>query len=430
MLYSTTVGEMRLRLPSITILVNILVLLIASAASPPLGHPRNYVATRVSEPIKIDGDIYKKVWDEVPWSQDFVEIRGVDAPSDGVKPTADTRTRMKMRWDDDYLYIAAEMTAHNWVINAEFTDRNEPIFQKDSDFEVFIDADGSNSFYKELELNARNTVWNLMLNKPYSSGGEEHSGRIAKAGDAKYWDVKGQETKARMYGAAGKPNPNGKWTSEIALKHTDTIDRTGGSMPAVGKFWRINFSRVEKKGAINWVWSPQMVWTPLDGKYVGQVNMHAPDAWGYIVFGEAGSPSGTQQDWTDPDWNVKAAAHQLFYAEKLASGHEGGGKLLSPDELMKKHWIDRNLFQDHGIVAEVTQSGSGWTASIQDKNGCTSTIQQDNLHSFSCRLTLLGLALPGTRYASVGFGAVSIAVMVGVFWAFRHKVLKPQSAAD
>ena len=38
--------------------------------------------------------------------------------------------------------------------------------RKDSDFEIFLDPPGSASWYKELELNANNAVWNLALDKP------------------------------------------------------------------------------------------------------------------------------------------------------------------------------------------------------------------------------------------------------------------------
>lgn len=69
--------------------------------------------------------------------------------------------------------------------------RNNTVIFHDNDFEVFIDCDGSNHFYKELELNARtnsitsslyllfhvtsnrlvNRNWNLLLVKPYLNGG-------------------------------------------------------------------------------------------------------------------------------------------------------------------------------------------------------------------------------------------------------------------
>jgi hypothetical protein len=71
---------------------------------------------------------------------------------------------MKMRWDDTYLYIAAHL-ASDLPVLAKFTKQNEPIFTEDSDFEVFVDPAATTHAYKELEINALNTVWNLMLNR-------------------------------------------------------------------------------------------------------------------------------------------------------------------------------------------------------------------------------------------------------------------------
>ena len=70
---------------------------------------------------------------------------------------------MKMLWDDEALYIAAEIEEpHVW---ATITEHDAVIFQ-DPDFEVFLDPDGDNHNYAELELNAKNTTWDLLLTKP------------------------------------------------------------------------------------------------------------------------------------------------------------------------------------------------------------------------------------------------------------------------
>ena len=64
--------------------------------------------------------------------------------------------------------------------------------------EVFVDPAGSNHWYKELEINAINTVWNLMLSKPYMDGGDEHSGRIATEGEPRYYEAVAQRTATRV----------------------------------------------------------------------------------------------------------------------------------------------------------------------------------------------------------------------------------------
>lgn len=385
-------------------------------------HPRSFNAPQVTQPIEINGDIYKPVWEEVPWSEDFVDIQGVDAPKDS-GPWGTTKTRMKMRWDDTHLYIATEMTAHGWRIDAHFTKRNEPIFQKDSDIEVFLDTDGSNTNYKELEVNAKNTVWNLLLDKPYSSGGGEQSGRVAKPGDHNFWDVTGQKTATKTYDMEiGKMSTRGKWTAEIALKHTDSLSRTLGSPPTVGKFWRINFSRVEREGKYNWVWSPMMLWTPKEAKYTGQVNMHAPDAWGYVHFVEAGAASAGPASWVDPKWPVKSAASQIFYAEQFSLSKEGGGHLRSLSELKKDNLINGSLFE--GLQASIHDEPTGWTASISDATGCAVSVD-GNSHAFRYQCGqasgfVIGFLTPA-RCLVITLAALAVLGVFGTVWVQQNK---------
>ena len=41
---------------------------------------------------------------------------------------------------------------------------------------MFIDPDGDNHLYYEFEINALNTVWDLLLPKPYRDGGPALNG--------------------------------------------------------------------------------------------------------------------------------------------------------------------------------------------------------------------------------------------------------------
>lgn len=274
-------------------------------------YPLQYVVNRGSVP-EIDGDLNKKCWEETMWSDSFGEIRGrADAPS-STWPSSKQRTRFKMLWDDEYLYIAAALEYDvNDPLVASYVERNSPIFHQDSDFEVFIDPTGCCHNYKELEMNALNTVWNLMLNRPYSVGGSEYSGRIAKEGDERYWEVNGQRTAVKVKGKVGDGNEEKVWHVEIALAHTDTLSQVADAVkPKVGSHWRINFSRVENKGTTNWTWAPQLIWDPALGRYVGKVNMHLPTVWGYVIFADSrGQLGGSPADkWRDPAWTVRHIA--------------------------------------------------------------------------------------------------------------------------
>mmetsp|Transcript_19798 Transcript_19798/g.49771 ORF Transcript_19798/g.49771 Transcript_19798/m.49771 type:complete len:432 (+) Transcript_19798:62-1357(+) len=394
----------------------------------PWTRPRSYDAQRVATPIQIDGDIYTPEWEEVPWSENFVDIQGEDAPQAN-RPTAKTRTRMKMRWDDQFLYIAAEMSAHDWPIIADQTQTNSVIFSTDSDFEVFLDTDESNYNYKELEMNAHNTVWNLLLDKPYSDGGSEHSARVAKPGDAKYWEVGHQKTGAKMFGVLGKPNPDGKWTAEIALAHSDSTDRTKAATPTVGKFWRINFSRVEKKGKLNWVWSPQMLWSPTQHRSVGTVAMHYPDVWGYVHFVEP-SPGSPASSWTDPQWPLKAAASQLFFAEELAVKETGTAVSLSV--LKEKLWVNPSTISAYHPEIVISGSGKAWSAKLRDKHGCAAHINGEHGLKTQCTEALLAshpsyVTVPTSHFYPVIVTFIIISWAVVCWFGFERML---QSARD
>jgi hypothetical protein len=67
----------------------------------PVIEPRGYVCYRAAKPLTIDGKLDEAAWEAAPWSEDFVDIEG------DKKPKPRQRTRMKMLWDDQYLYIGA-----------------------------------------------------------------------------------------------------------------------------------------------------------------------------------------------------------------------------------------------------------------------------------------------------------------------------------
>ena len=117
-------------------------------------HPRGYVCAKLSRPLTIDGDLNKREWLAAPWTEDFLDIEG------DIRPRPHFQTRAKMLWDDEFFYIAAELSEpHVW---GTVTEHDAVIFQ-DNDFEVFLDPDGDGHDYGELELNALNTTWDLRL---------------------------------------------------------------------------------------------------------------------------------------------------------------------------------------------------------------------------------------------------------------------------
>jgi hypothetical protein len=274
----------------------------AGNADAPYPHPNGYVCYRAEKPPAIDGDLSDVAWAAVPWTEAFVDIEGDKRP----KPRF--RTRVKMVWDDEALYIVADMEEpHVW---GTLKDHDSVIFH-DNDFEVFLDPDGDNHLYGELEVNALNTTWDLLLSKPYKD-----SGNAINA-----WEILGLKTAVKINGTLNDPSDTDKgWTLEIKWpwKGVGEIVHGGNTPvpPKDGNQWRINFSRVEwdieiangkykkvpKRPEHNWVWSPQ-----------GAIDMHRPERWGYLQFSTA--KPGDAKFKPDPNWDAREALHRAYYGQ-------------------------------------------------------------------------------------------------------------------
>ena len=128
----------------------------------PCFHRPRVTSAIAQAPIQIDGRLDEDAWKTAPWTDPFVDIEG------DVRPRPRFQTRAKMLWDDTYFYVAALLEEpHVW---GTLTKHDSVIFH-DNDFEIFIDPDGDNHEYYEIEINALNTEWDLFLKKPYRDGG-------------------------------------------------------------------------------------------------------------------------------------------------------------------------------------------------------------------------------------------------------------------
>ena len=126
------------------------------------GFGRVYEAHWAEGPIVIDGSLTDPSWEQAAWTEDFVDILGDSLP------TPRLRTRAKVLWNGEFLFIGAEMEEpHLW---ATLQDRDAIIY-RDDDFEVFLDPDGDGSAYFEIEINTFGTVMDLFLDRPYGEGG-------------------------------------------------------------------------------------------------------------------------------------------------------------------------------------------------------------------------------------------------------------------
>lgn len=274
--------------------------------------PRGYVCYQAKTPLVIDGKLDEKAWAAAPWSEPFQDIEGI------AKPKPRFLTRMKMLWDDQTLYIAAELKEpHLW---GTIKNHDEVIFQ-DNDFEVFLDPDSDGHLYAEMEMNVLNTTWDLLLTKPYKDGG--------KAINA--WEITGLKTAVQIDGTVNDPSDEDRgWTLEIAWPLQGLQELSNGKFPPKhGEQWRINFSRVEwdveivkgkyvkipKRPEHNWVWSPQ-----------GAIDMHRPDKWGILQFST--EAPGTTKLLPDPAQPARDYLFGIYYAQR--DYHKKHGRFLTP----------------------------------------------------------------------------------------------------
>ena len=268
-----------------------------------LVEPRTYVAYRTEGALNIDGKLDEASWQKAKDTEEFEDISGKGFAAPKYKTTA------KMLWDDDFLYVGAVLEEPN--ITAKLNQRDTIIYY-DNDFEVFIDPDNDGHNYFEIEVNANNVLFDLILDKPYRTGGDF----------LLQWDCPGIKSGIHIEGTLNNPNDTDKyWSVEMAIPR-QALTLSFNNLLKAGNIWRINFSRVEwlKKPEENWVWNA-----------TGRIDMHMPDRWGYLLF--SGNNVGTLETEMDYPHNrdVYKTMWAMFYAQQDFMGQNK--RYASMDEI-------------------------------------------------------------------------------------------------
>lgn len=298
--------------------------LTCAAACAELPAPPSYICQRADEPITVDGRADEAAWQRAACLSPLRDIEGGEATCDA---------RIRLLWDDRFLYVLAEMPeADLWATQRE----HDSIIFRDPDFEVFIDPNGEGNHYIELELNALNTVWELFIARTYRTG---------KAVILHDWDMPQLQHAVQLHGTLNDPKDRDSgWCAELAIPwRSITGHNTQPRMdtpPAAGSSMRFNFSRVNYKvrpdadspcgyakccGAdarplpeSNDVWAP-----------TGRVNIHMPEHWGRVIFSP--HPAGTWEAcMTDPEDEPRRALYA--YAAAQAEQHRYRGRYAVSEE--------------------------------------------------------------------------------------------------
>jgi len=258
----------------------------------------HYTCKKIHEPILIDGNLEKTIWQKAEKSSPFVDLVNGDA--------AFLETRIAGLWDNENLYIGF------WIqepqVRATLKERDSFIWY-DNDVEIFIDAEDC---YYEFEVNAFNTIYEVFfiyqdaLKKgsrfdtsefdPYSRNVDVLSGfqdpsRYGKHKRGKRWafmdyDFPDLKSAVKINGTVNDPKIIDKgWTVEIAFpwKGIEKMYSKRTFPPKKGDILRMAFMRFEnlyfngKKSndSIGWALNEH-----------GVYDSHIPENFSYVHFVE------------------------------------------------------------------------------------------------------------------------------------------------
>ena len=269
--------------------------------------PKGYVCYRVADSVNVDGILNEKSWKDAPQTDSFVDISGCGFP------VPRFATKVKMLWDDNYLYVSAHMEEPDLWANIRTRDA---VIYYDNDFEVFIDPVGDGHNYFEIETNTLGYVFDLEIEKPYRSP--------LNTFVQFQWNCPGLKIATHWDGKINDPDGKDKsWSVEMAIPRK-AIASGFADFLKEGSWLRIDFSRVEWHTKINkngnydrqkddsgkYLKEDNWVWTPT-----GKVAMHMPERWGYVYLSPIISGNATET-FKYPDYQpVQRFLWMLFYAQ-------------------------------------------------------------------------------------------------------------------
>lgn len=320
--------------------------------------PKSYTIYKTSSSLTIDGKADEEVWEKAEWTDPFIDIEGDINP----KPYFDTR--VKMLWDEEFIYFYAEMEEeHVW---GDITERDAVIFYN-NDFEVFIKPNQFQPYYGEFEVNALGTLWELFLARPYRRNGPVLD----------HWDLNGTKVGVDIQGTLNDPSDiDRSWSVELAIPIKPLADIDRGGDFGNGSIWRINFSRVQWQHQINngvyekktdstgnrlpennWVWTQQSA-----------IDMHRPEHWGYLYFAEDQN-SEVQKDGLENEYQL------LFhlYRNQLNWLRDNGSFTQNVKDLGGQKFI----INDVELSASVSLTGLGFEITVTNSDGISLIINQD-----------------------------------------------------
>lgn len=279
--------------------------------------PPTYVCGKADTAPIIDGRGDDAVWQTAREFSPLRDIEGEPLPHE---------CRIRMVYDEDYLYILADMDEPH--LRALLT-KHDSIIYHDPDFEVFIDPDGDGLNYIELEINALNTTWDLFITRPY---------RFNSPYILHDWEIPGLKHAVSLRGTLNQSDDTDDgWSVELAIPWCSITGHAHhprkDSAPQAGTVMRFNFSRVNHPVKPNpkaaGGYSPltdanghplpesNHVWAPT-----GKINIHLPEHWGKVLF-SARSSAEWESAMPDPQEKTLQSLFQVLNQQLEIRGREG-----------------------------------------------------------------------------------------------------------
>jgi len=226
-------------------------------------YPR-YTIYKTRSAVPMNGRL-EGIWQQAPWSDRFVDVISGD-------PII-LDSRVKCLWDEENLYIG--FWSQEPFLAGDLTERDSIIF-RENDVEVFI---GDGDTYYELELNARNTLYEVFYiwrDGYVKNGWHKRSEYDLLATEARtfggnfdrtvdyfwtgshprgdkfaflHWDFPGIETAVHLEGTLNDHSDiDTGWSAVIKLPWAGMTDLAGSRPipPKDGDFWKMGFYRYEQ----------------------------------------------------------------------------------------------------------------------------------------------------------------------------------------
>lgn len=221
-----------------------------AAAVPAKPDISRYTVLRTLGPINVDG-----VFDEPSWRA--ARSTGAFHANDG-SGTAMSRVEAKMLWDDSNLYFAFE--CDDTDLSATMTKRDEHLWQEEV-VEIFIDPDGDEKNYIELEVNPLGAFLDLFVLTPVVRIPYQSYNIPAK------WAV-------TVDGTVQNSNDRDRgWRVELSMPLQEAVTASN-QPPRDGDRWRLNLYRIERKPREQYIaWSPTL-----------KPSFHTPSRFGEVTF--------------------------------------------------------------------------------------------------------------------------------------------------